>query len=206
MSNLSEIALDYNRIIRRLQPNNLNGELIVKAAKPKNYTDYQPVLFDATAGLGEDSLLLAASGFRVVMYERNPAIAEALRNRFSKLKDLAESNENAELLKILSHMDMIEGDSSKLMSTNAVRPNVILLDPMFPKRNKSGLVKKKFQVIHEMEEPCSDEDAEKLLNSALGCFPDKIIIKRPAKASALAGRKPSYSISGPGIRYDCIVL
>jgi len=206
VNKLDDINIDYNRIVRRLLPNNLNGELIVKAAKPKNYTDFQPVLFDATAGLGEDSLLLAASGFKVFLFERNPKIATALKSFLEHLKERAFEAENQTLLETLGRMQLTEGDSCKLMSTFGHHPNVILLDPMFPKRTKSGLVKKKFQVIHEYESPCSDEEARLLLDASIACNPDKIIIKRPAKADVLAGYKPSYSIQGSGIRYDCILV
>lgn len=83
-------------------------------------------------------------------------------------------------------------------------PDVIILDPMFPERNKSALVKKKFQLIHELEDPC-DREVE-LLNAALNLKPDKIIIKRPIKATYLAGKTPTYSIKGSTIRWDCISL
>jgi 16S rRNA (guanine1516-N2)-methyltransferase len=81
---------------------------------------------------------------------------------------------------------------------------VILLDPMFPERQKSALVKKKFQLLQQLECPCTDE--EELLQAAINAKPRKIIIKRPAKGPFLANRKPDYSISGKAIRYDCIVI
>ena len=39
-----------------------------------------------------------------------------------------------------------------------------------------------------------------------GYNPDKIIVKRPLKSDFLAGRKPSYTLSGKAIRYDCYTL
>ena len=36
--------------------------------------------------------------------------------------------------------------------------------------------------------------------------PDKIIVKRPLKSEFLAGRKPSYTLNGKAIRYDCYTL
>ena len=55
---------DFEDMIPRLRPSNLGGEIIVKAARFKN-ADYPLIAVDATAGLGEDSLLLAAAGFTV---------------------------------------------------------------------------------------------------------------------------------------------
>ena len=90
----------------------------------------------------------------------------------------------------------IEGDTAR-------PPDIILLDPMFPERQKSGLVKKKFQLIHNLECPCNDE--KEMLEAAMAAEPKKIIIKRPLKGPYLAGVKPSYSLTGKSIRYDCII-
>jgi 16S rRNA (guanine1516-N2)-methyltransferase len=75
---------------------------------------------------------------------------------------------------------------------------------MFPARQKSGLIKKKFQLLQQLEQPCTDE--VELLNVALEAKPRKIVIKRPAKGPYLAEIKPHYSISGKAIRYDCFVF
>ena len=80
--------------------------------------------------------------------------------------------------------------------------DIILLDPMFPERTKSGLVKKKFQILHEIETPCNNE--VELINAALAVNTHKVIIKRPLKGEYLAEIKPSYSIKGKAIRYDVI--
>jgi len=80
---------------------------------------------------------------------------------------------------------------------------VILLDPMFPERTKSALVKKKFQLLHLLEKPCDDEAG--LLSAAMKTNPGRILIKRPAKGPWLAGVKPSFSLAGKAVRYDCLL-
>ena len=105
-------------------------------------------------------------------------------------------------------MELHVGDSIEAMnraedSIGGI-PDLVLLDPMFPERQKSALVKKKFQLIHRLESPCMEE--ETLLNAAIAAGPRKILIKRPLKGPWLAGRKPGYSISGKAVRYDCILL
>ena len=74
---------------------------------------------------------------------------------------------------------------------------------MFPERTKSALVKKKFQLLHLLERPCENEAA--LLDAALSAHPKRVVIKRPAKGPYLAGVKPSYSLTGSAVRFDCIV-
>ena len=75
---------------------------------------------------------------------------------------------------------------------------------MFPERQKSALVKKKFQLIHRLESPCMEE--ETLLNAAIAAGPGKILIKRPLKGPCRARRTPGYSNYGKSVRYDCILL
>ena len=82
-------------------------------------------------------------------------------------------------------------------------PDVVYLDPMFPGRTKSAAVKKKFQLLHHLEQPCADE--ETLVEAALAVHPRKVVIKRPVKGPLLAGVKPSYQLAGKAVRYDVLV-
>lgn len=169
----------------------------MKAAK-RNTFGADATAIDATAGLGEDSFLLAAAGFSVRMYERDPVIAELLEDAIARgLRD-------PELSEIVSRMELVKADSIEGMRELSERPDVILLDPMFPKRQKSALVKKKFQLIHGLEKPCENE--EELFEAAVSAGPHRLIVKRPVKGPNLAGRKPDYSLSGKAIRYDCYIF
>ena len=47
---------------------------------------------------------------------------------------------------------------------------------------------------------------EGLREAAIAANPTRIIVKRPLKGPYLAGRKPSYSLTGKAIRYDCFVF
>lgn len=188
---------DFTRMIPRLRQQNLQNELLIKAAKIKHSHEIITAI-DATAGLGEDAILLAAAGFQVQLYERNPVIAALLRDALERAAVIEE------LAGIISRMTFIEGDSIPALQQQAVRPDVILLDPMFPERQKSALIKKKFQLLHAIEQPC--QDGEQLLQAAIQAHPRKIVIKRPLKGPYLADIRPSHSVSGKAIRYDCIVL
>ena len=196
-SNGKSMRGDFTSMLSRLMPNNLNGELLVKAAKLKGFQGV-PTAIDATAGLGEDALLLSAAGFSVKLYERDIVIAALLRDALQRAVEVPE------LTEIVGRMRLIEGDSMTKMLQLETPPDVILLDPMFPARQKSGLIKKKFQLLQQLEQPCSDE--EELLQAALTIHPRKVIIKRPLKGAYLADRKPDFSLKGKTIRYDCIVM
>lgn len=192
-----ELRCDLARMLPRLKPGRLERELLVRAAKVKGVRE--PIAIDATAGLGEDALLLAAAGFTVLMYERDSAIAALLRDALQR------AVAHPQLADAVSRMRFFEGDSLAALRALSEPPDVICLDPMFPARSKSAAVKKKFQLLHHLENPCSDEEAQELVRAAIAAAPRKVVIKRPVKGPYLAGVKPSYSLTGKAVRYDCIV-
>lgn len=190
-----ELRVDVSHLARRLRPDKVHRELLVRAAKTKGASS--PVAIDATAGLGEDSMLLAAAGFTVYAYEANPVIAALLKDT------IARASKEPWCARALENLHVIEGDSIAALESCTLEPDVVYLDPMFPERTKSAAVKKKFQLLHHLERPCDNQ--EELLRAALAAHPRKVVIKRPLKGPYLAERKPSYSLSGKAIRYDCIV-
>lgn len=201
------LQADFTSMLPRLKKSNLEREFLVKASRIKgmNAADGQLRAVDATAGFGEDSLLLAAAGYDLELYEYDPVIAALLRDA---LRRAAQSSDDA-LRDAVSRMDLREGDSVSAMRAMAGSnepPDIVLLDPMFPERRKSALVKKKFQLLQQLESPCEGADESELLEAAEAAGPRRIIIKRPLKGPYLAGRRPGYSITGKAVRYDCIVI
>lgn len=189
------LRADFMRLLPRLRPDRLGRELLVRAARVRGVAS--PAVVDATAGLGEDSLLLAAAGFSVTMFEKDPVIASLLRDALERA-----SNE-PQLTKVVSRMRLVEGDSVVGLRELGFAPDVVFLDPMFPERTKSAAVKKKFQLLHLLERPCDNE--RELLEAALAARPRKVVVKRPPKGPALAGARPSHSLAGKAVRYDVIV-
>lgn len=148
--------------------------------------------------MGEDGFLLAAQGYEVTLYEQNPVIAVLLKDALRRAK------KHMILKEIAGRMKLVEGNSVDGMSKLLDPVDVIYLDPMFPARQKSSLINKKLQLIQKLEPPCSEETD--LFDAAIKAGPDKIIVKRPLKSEFLAGRKPSYTLNGKAIRYDCYTL
>ena len=193
-----ELRADFAHLLPRVKQGALQRELLVRAARLRGAAD--PVAIDATAGLGEDSFLLAAAGFHVRLYECNPVIAALLRDALERAAD------DSALAPIAARMEAVEGDSVQALAEAAAAgaaPDLVYLDPMFPGRTKSAAVKKKFQLLHHLERPCADERT--MAEAALAAHPRKIVVKRPVKGAHLAGIKPSYSIAGKAVRYDVLV-
>lgn len=191
---------DFTRDLRRLRPANLSHELLVRAARVRGVE--HPRAFDATAGMGEDSLLLAAAGFEVTLYEHDAVIAALLQDALDRAARVPE------LVPVVARMSLVQGDSVEALrelanADETLRPDVVLLDPMFPERRKSASVKKKAQLLQRLERPAQDE--REMLDAAIAAHPRKVVIKRPLKGQLLAGMKPSYQISGKAVRYDVIV-
>lgn len=235
------LRCDFLEMLPRIKPGKLQTELLVKAAKIKRkaavtestkqaknkdvqseetndeYPSDAPIAIDATAGLGQDSFLLAAAGFTVYMFEQDPIIAALLEDALDRAKSdpvLANIVERMHLfaedsISALQRLGTSPSRDEQMPQTSdsqpylTVKPDVIYLDPMFPERTKSAAVKKKFQLLHHLEHPCENE--EELLSAAMNIQPRKIVVKRMAKGPFLAGKKPSYSIKGKSIRYDCYV-
>ena len=188
---------DFREMLPRLKQSNLQREMLVKAARIKGQ-EMPQTLVDATAGFGEDSLILAAAGFQVRLYEFDEIIAALLQDCMDRAREIPE------LMEAVGRMELVCGDSVQGMRSLDYKPDIVLLDPMFPARQKSALIKKKFQLIQRLESPCSTE--MDLLEAAMAADPKRIVIKRPLKGPYLAEKKPSYSLDGKAIRYDCFVF
>ncbi|MBR3328723.1 MAG: class I SAM-dependent methyltransferase [Atopobiaceae bacterium] len=191
-----ELRCDFSRSLPRLRASNLHRELLVRAARVRGL-DEVPRVVDATAGLGEDSVLLAAAGMQVTLVEREPMLAGLLRD------GLQRAARQPELAPIVSRMRLIEGDSIEVLASLDEQPHVVYLDPMFPAKRKQAATNKKLQLIQQLELPCANE--EELLGAALAVHPRKVVIKRPLKGPCLAGAKPSGSLRGKVVRYDIVV-
>ena len=213
-----ELRVDFVEMLPRVRQDRLGRELLVRAARVKGVE--HPVALDATAGLGEDSFLLAAAGFEVELYERDVTMTALLRD------GLERAAADSELASIVCRMHLHEGDSiaalerlssevepraadadSPVQDAEVIpaRPDVVYLDPMFPARSKSAAVKKKAQLMQKLERPCTDEEACALVRAALAARPRKVVVKRPLKGAYLAGIKPAYSVEGRAVRFDVLV-
>ena len=196
-----ELRCDFEGMLPRIKPGRLQQELLVKAAKIKGAQS--PTAIDCTAGLGQDSFLLAAAGFTVRMFERDETIAALLED------GLTRAGNNSMISSVAKRMSLERSDSlqylESLVQLSEQAPDVIYLDPMFPARQKSAAVKKKFQLLHVLEKPCDEVEEDALIRAAFAAGSRKVIIKRPVKGGHLAGIKPSYSITGKAVRYDVLV-
>jgi len=170
-----------------------NGQMIAKAVGIAQ--GVRPRVLDATAGLGKDAFVLASLGCEMTLIERQPLIAALLED------GLARARGDAEIGPIVARMQLLTGNAiERMRAWEGEAPQVIYLDPMFPHRDKSALVKKEMRVFRPLVG--DDLDAPALLEAALALATHRVVVKRPRKAPIIEGSKPAHSLEGKSSRYD----
>ena len=169
------------------------GQMIAKAVGLQ--PGIRPTVVDATAGLGRDAFVLAQLGCSVTLIERNPLVAALLED------GLQRAASDAEVATIVGRMRLVCGDAIALMSAwSDEAPQVVYLDPMFPHRDKSALVKKEMRLFRPVVG--DDDDAPALLEAALALATHRVVVKRARKAPAIAGPKRTLVLEGNSSRFD----
>ncbi|OKL97548.1 ribosomal RNA small subunit methyltransferase J [Escherichia coli] len=152
------------------------GEAVAKAVGIKG--DYLPDVVDATAGLG-----------------RNPVVAALLDD------GLARGYADAEIGGWLQErLQLIHASSLTALTDITPRPQVVYLDPMFPHKQKSALVKKEMRVFQSLVGP--DLDADGLLEPARLLATKRVVVKRPDYAPPLANVATPNAVVTKGHRFD----
>ncbi|PVX39273.1 16S rRNA (guanine1516-N2)-methyltransferase [Pasteurella langaaensis DSM 22999] len=169
------------------------GEAVAKAVGIKG-TEF-PTVIDATAGLGRDAFVLAALGCQVRLVERHPVVRLLLEDGLQRAYADAEIGEimqqNMRLLPV-SHIHELNPDTDFA--------DVVYLDPMYPHKQKSALVKKEMRVFQHLVG--ADLDSDSLLAPALALAKKRVVVKRPDYAEFLAQIRPHFSRETKNHRFD----
>jgi 16S rRNA (guanine1516-N2)-methyltransferase len=170
-------------------------ETLVRAMGIKG--KHRPTVLDGTAGLGRDAFVLACQGCKVEMLERNPVIAALLEDGLRRAGGDPEIGPM-----VRERMSLRRGDSLLELARfpDDRRPEVVYLDPMYPHRDKSALVKKEMRILRTLVG--DDEDSDRLLSAALTVAIKRVVVKRPATAPPLPGSKPDLVYETKSHRFD----
>lgn len=169
------------------------GEAIAKAVGIKK--DYLPTVIDATAGLGRDAFVLAALGCKVRLVERHPVVRLLLQNGLQRAyadKEIGEMMQQNMQLLTVQHIAQLKPETDFA--------DAIYLDPMYPHKQKSALVKKEMRVFQHLVG--ADIDADNLLEPALKLARKRVVVKRPDYADFLAQTPPHFSRETKNHRFD----
>ena len=201
-------------------------DLLLKAVKGVP----NAIVYDCTAGLGQDSRLMALAGAaHVHMVERDPIVAFLLEDALRRLLVLSEQVENDVALKntatnLYNCLSLECAEAAETLdrkeSTDVLPkwpPDIVYLDPMFPARKKSASVKKNMQVLHRLlgsqhvmmdDTVVSEQPHAALLRTAYTVAKKRAVVKRPIHAPLLLPveeLRPSYSVTGSINRWDVYV-
>lgn len=192
----SILRIDFARghLHYRSQKANMRNELLARAIGIKPYQN--PLIIDATAGLGRDSFILASLGYSVTLLERAPIVHLLLADALHNAKLLSK------LAPIMARMTLFKADA--LAWLNDKHADIIYLDPMFPKRGKSASVKKASGILQDLL-PSDGKDND-LFAAAFACATKRVVIKRPRLSANLANQKPSFSLKGNSCRFDVYLV
>lgn len=154
-----------------------------------------PSVVDATGGLGRDAFVLATLGCTLRVVERSAVIAALLHN------GLQRAHADAATAPVVARMQLIESDARNYLVglVGDTCPDVIYLDPMYPERRKTALVKKEMRVLRAVTH--GDFDAAELLDVARATARQRVVVKRPQTAAPLRD-DVSMTIASENTRFD----
>ncbi len=203
----ARLSLDFvsEKMLWRYHKINKSQEPILRAIGWKSNRPLH--LLDLTAGLGRDSAMMAAAGVNVTMIERNPILQILLESGLSQLKHAsnAAGTQLSDRLHLIK-MDAIDYLKNVLNPADQIPPDpshqydVIYMDPMFPHRKKSALVKLDLRMVRELVG--DDPDAHILLEWALKTSCKRIVVKRPKNAPQIGNLTPHHTVESPNMRFD----
>lgn len=158
-------------------------------------TGKRPTIFDATAGLGGDSFVLASLGCKVTLSERNPVM-------FTLLEDGLERARNHQKTSTIvsGNIKLIQQNSQKYLEGATKRFETIYLDPMYPHRESSALGKESMRTIRSIVG--DDYDADSLFSRACENATSRVSVKRPKMAPTISQLVPDHVISMKSSRFD----
>lgn len=183
----------YSKLPSRMR--DAHKELLVEAVKSKVKGNEIHVL-DLTAGLAKDAALLAFTGFRVTMLERNPLLATIIY--YALLKGYLPS----------ANLELVFTDSVNYLRDYPLdkkQPDVIYFDPMFKDDNIKSLAKKNMQIIQYITstEVCDQKTSDLQIFLLAQKVTTKIVVKRDNKQELIINTlKPSYTKLGQTVRFD----
>lgn len=196
---LNGIYVDFihGTLAHRRQFGGGRGEAIAKAIGIKG--NVFPSVVDVTAGLGRDAFVIASLGCSVCMIERNPIVAALLADGLAR--GYQDDNIGYWLKKRLTlvHASGITG-----LSEISHVPDVVYIDPMYPHRKKSALVKKEMRLFRDLVG--NDDDADQLLKPALQFAKKRVVVKRPDYAPPLLNINPQTIIKTKNHRFDIYII
>lgn len=170
------------------------GQALAKAIGLK--PGFNPTVIDATAGWARDAFVLASLGCQLTLLEQQPLLAALIEDGLNRAAN------DSDIAGIVARMSLLNVNAVDYLTAllEADWPDVIYLDPMYPSRDKTALVKKEMQILHQLVG--NDQTGAALLDIALQRAKKRVVVKRPKGAPLLNAKKPVAEVASKNTRYD----
>ena len=199
----TSITIDFlsGALAHRHQFGGGRGQAIAKAVGLKSGNN--PSILDTTAGLAGDAFVLATLGCPVTMIERSAVLFTMIENALERasLSEAFTPIINQGFIAI--NCDANDYIKEQLLN-DTIAPDVIYIDPMYPDRKKSALVKKDMQILQRLHG--EEDNSAELLDNALRYARKRVVVKRPIQAEPLSEKKPNTCIKSKKTRYDIYTI
>ena len=199
--NMGPIRVDFTSGAMRYRIRHGGGRRQALARALGLKKGWQPSVIDATAGLGRDGFIMAGLGCRVHIVERLPVLAALLEDG---LERAAKSKQTAAVTSTRLHLTCADSRDFLQNLKQQDYPDIIYLDPMYPARTKSSLVKKEMRILRNLAG--DDLDAAELLALGLNRALNRVVVKRPRLAPPLSTMPPSHQVTGKTSRFDVYMV
>lgn len=155
------------------------------------------LVYDISAGLGQDAYSLYQLGCQVKMVERSEIMAKLLQDGLNRAG--------------ITDLELYSGDAKMylqdMLKNQREIPDVIYFDPMFPEKKKTALAQKSARVLkHIVGE---DKDSEEVFLLALKTAKNRVVVKRGLYSPAIISTdilKPDVVYKGKAVRFDVYLL
>jgi 16S rRNA (guanine1516-N2)-methyltransferase len=199
----TSISIDflYGTLAHRQQYGGGRGQAIARAIGLKS--GLKPSVLDTTAGLAGDAFVLATLGCPITLIERSAILFCLIENAVER----AELSEKFQAI-MQQGFHIINCDANdyitRQLKSGNTSPDVIYIDPMYPHRKKSALVKKDMQILQRLHQ--EDDNTGELLANALAYAKKRVVVKRPIHAETISEIVPNTSIKSKKTRYDIYTI
>lgn len=152
-------------------------------------------ILDCGAGWGFDGLLLAQFCQHITLLEQCPTVHALLADALER------ASQHPSLQPLVQRITLHATNALEYLRAlpDQQRPDMIYLDPMFPPRQKSALVKRKMQILQQIA-PYSPQETATLYDTACQLANHRVVCKRPRSTPALG--KPDFTITQTLVHFD----
>ena len=158
----------------------------------------RPSILDGTAGLGSDGFLMASTGSRVSLFERDKVVYELLKDGLRRYA--AKSPEGNEVLKRIQ----IENRDFLEPKPQIGSYEVVYLDPMFPTSKKNSLSKRPMLYLQNFLQ--TETNGYEMLSMAKRIATKRIVVKRGIRSPTLTNHDADIVYRGNSNRFDIYLI